>query len=260
MNKNKWSRRLFIKSLSIRALSLLSFPQILKAGDRIYADISEDDLSLVSRLLEEKKPVTWLFTGDSITQGAKHTNGMRAFPEIFGERVRWEINRPYDIVINTAISGNASQNIVNDFELRVAKYNPDVVFLMIGTNDAAIERDISPGQFGENLLILIERIRAIKSIPILMSPNRIVAEQSLNRSRLEDYVFRMREVVKDKNIVFVDNWEIWNNELQNKYEGKVNKKLLNDLLHPNGYGHKELAIALFKRLSIFDPSSPTCIN
>ena len=260
MDKNKWSRRLFLKSLSIRALSLLSFPQILRAAEGISTDAYENDLSRISMLLKEKKMVTWLFTGDSITQGAKHTNGMRAFPEIFAERMRWEMNRSYDVVINTAISGNTSQNIVNDFELRVAKYQPNVVFLMIGTNDAATERNISPEQFRENLLILIDSIRTIKSIPVLMSPNRIVADRSPNRSMLEEYVLQMRDVIKIKNIVFVDNWEIWNNELKKKYEDKVYEKLLNDPLHPNGYGHKELAIALFKKISMFDSLSPNCID
>ena len=31
-------------------------------------------------------PWTWLFYGDSITHGAAHTHGFRAFPEIFAER------------------------------------------------------------------------------------------------------------------------------------------------------------------------------
>jgi hypothetical protein len=34
--------------------------------------------------------------------------------------------------------------------------------------------------------------------------------------------------------------------------------LLNDPLHPNGQGHKEIAFALFKELSIFDEKMPTC--
>ena len=56
----------------------------------------------------------------------------------------------------------------------------------------------------------------------------------------------MREAVKTKDVIFVDNWNIWINELDKKYNGEVFKKILNDPLHPNGYGHKEIAYALFK--------------
>ena len=47
-----------------------------------------------------------MFTGDSITHGALHTMGWRSYPEHFAERVRWELGRMRDIVINTGISGD----------------------------------------------------------------------------------------------------------------------------------------------------------
>ena len=59
----------------------------------------------VKALLEGKEPVKWLFYGDSITHGALHTFGMRDYAELFSERVRFEMGRTQDIVLNTAISG-----------------------------------------------------------------------------------------------------------------------------------------------------------
>ncbi len=255
------SRRLFIKRLTIQFAGLFAFPQILKSANQILPnrDVGEDDLNTITRLLHGEKPLTWLFTGDSITHGAKHTHGMRSFPEIFAERVRWEMKRVQDTVINTGISGNTSQDILDGFDTRVARFTPDVVFLMIGTNDAATGKNISPGQYGNNLTILVERIRATGSIPVLISPNRIITEQAPQRSRLEEYVNLMREVVSAQNVVFIDVWEIWGDELQDKYNGEANDRLLNDALHPNGYGHQEIAIAIFRELSIFDPLSPTCV-
>lgn len=35
-------------------------------------------------------PVTWVFLGDSITQGVVHTHGHRGYVEHFAERVRGE--------------------------------------------------------------------------------------------------------------------------------------------------------------------------
>lgn len=166
--------------------------------------------------------------------------------------------RPYDFVINTAISGHTTQNLINDFNTRIASFNPKVVVLMIGTNDAAQDKNISIEKFGNNLIQLINQIRNIGAIPIIMSPNIIISDKSPERNRLHLYVEKMSEIVKTKNVIYVDNWTIWSTELQQKYKDEVFKKLLNDPLHPNGFGHQEIAMALFKELSIFDPAAPTC--
>jgi len=226
---------------------------------KIIADTTADtDKEQIEVLLESSDPVNWVFTGNSITQGAKHTHGMRPYSDIFAERIRWEMQRPYDVIINTAISGHTTQNIINDFDRRVSRFNPKVVVLMIGTNDAAEDRNISTESFGNNLIALIDGIRGIGAIPIVMSPNIIITEKSPERSRLYLYVEKMGQIVKTKNVIYVDNWSIWSTELQQKYPGGVFKELMNDPLHPNGYGHQEIAMALFKALSIFDSTAPTC--
>ncbi|WP_085535192.1 SGNH/GDSL hydrolase family protein [Massilibacteroides vaginae] len=222
----------------------------------IESDFS--DRTKIKELIDNKSPINWVFTGNSITQGAKHTHGMRAFPEIFSERIRWEMQRSMDFIINSAISGHTTQNILNDFDKRITQFNPKVVVLMLGTNDASINKNISVKEYGENLEKLIGRIRKIDAIPILMTPTIIIIEKSSERKAINDYVLKMREVSRKNNVVLVDNWEIWNTSLQNKYQGEVHKKLLNDPLHPNGYGHMEIAIALFKALSIFDPNAASC--
>ncbi len=226
---------------------------------KIIADTTAvADKKRIKALLESSDPINWVFTGNSITQGAKHTHGMKPYSEIFAERIRWEMQRPYDIIINTAISGHTTQNIINDFDKRLSRFNPRVVVLMIGTNDAAENRNISTESFGNNLIILIDRIREIGAIPIVMSPNIIITEKSPERRRLPIYVEKMKQITRTKNVTYVDNWSIWSTELQQKYHGEVFKKLMNDPLHPNGYGHKEIAEALFRELSIFDPEAPTC--
>lgn len=214
----------------------------------------------ISNLLKNKKPLIWLFTGDSITQGAKHTNGMRSFPQIFEERIRWELCRSYDTIINTAISGNTTEDIIKDFEIRIAKYKPDVVFLMIATNDAASIRKISIEQFKSNLNLLVNLIQSIGSTLILMTPTPIILERSTERRNIKQYVEKIREVALSKNIILIDNWNIWNNELRIKFGDTFYDKLLSDSLHPNGYGHKEIAIAILKELAVFDEKAFTCTN
>ncbi len=218
---------------------------------------SDVDKQKIAQLLSSSTPIKWVFTGNSITQGAKHTHGLRAYPEIFAERVRFEMNRSRDIVVNTAISGHTIKSILDDFNWRVAKLNPHVVFLMIGTNDAATGNQTSVPQFVDRIQTFITQVRAMGAVPILLSPTSIITDLALERSNLELYVEAMRDVAEEKEVIFVDNWSIWDTEMETKYNGKVYQQLLNDPLHPNGLGHKEIAISLFKALNIFDASQPT---
>ena len=216
-----------------------------------------NDLAKIKSIFDCKSSAVWLFTGNSITQGAKHTHGQRAYPEIFAERIRWEMGRGTDVIINTAISGHTSQQILDDFELRVARFQPDVVVLMVGTNDASNNK-ISVNQFESNLLQLVREIRKKNAIPVLLTPNPIITDKAPDRKDLEKYVIKIREVAERNHVILVDNWAIWSTELQEKYSGEIFRNLLNDPLHPNGLGHKEIAIALFKAIAIFDADTPAC--
>ncbi len=218
---------------------------------------AQRDRQVIAQLLAGKTPITWLFTGNSITQGAKHTHGQRSYSEIFSERIRFEMGRYRDIVVNTAISGHTTKDILEDFEWRVAKLQPKVVVLMIGTNDAATAKKISVSEYADNLSQIIIRIRDIGAIPVLLSPTPIITDLAPERSNLKLYVEAMKNIAEEERIILVDNWAIWKTDLAEKYDGQVFHQLLNDPLHPNGTGHKEIAISLFKELNIFDPTQPT---
>ena len=63
-----------------------------------------------------------------------------SFPEHFGERVRWELRRFYDVVINTGVCGECSGGLRASLESRVLRFHPDVVLVLIGMNDALAGR------------------------------------------------------------------------------------------------------------------------
>lgn len=75
-------------------------------------DNASADLATLQTRLEDKRPIVWLFTGDSVTEGAKWLGGRRSYSEIFSGRMRWEMNRGRDVVVNTAISGNKTDDIL----------------------------------------------------------------------------------------------------------------------------------------------------
>lgn len=261
-------RRFFEKSLYLSSLAFTvgNLKSIASTGEDMERSLPTSfrvslevpDLERIAGFLKQKDPLIWLFTGDSITHGAKHTQGYRSYPEIFSERIRYELGRLRDIVINTGISGNTAQVIINDFGWRIGQFKPAVVSLMIGTNDCVETRNISPEVFGKNLDDLLNMIREINSVPVFHTPNPIIKEKTPERARLDEYVKVIRNICEQKQVILVDNYAWWQNEIKNLGEAAVFRKWLNDPLHPNGAGHSEIARLMFKELSVFDPSAPTC--
>src|SRR5262249_54964759 len=90
----------------------------------------------LSHLLRGERPATWVFTGDSITHGALFTEGWRSFVEHFAERVRWELRRFDDVVINTGVCGEHTGGLLENLERRALRFGPDVVFVLLGMNDS----------------------------------------------------------------------------------------------------------------------------
>lgn len=255
------SRRKFLKATGLGAmLSVLAGRgafALTNAAGKQHAFDARPDLEQIAALLAAKdKPVIWLFTGDSITHGAKHTKGYRSYPEIFGERVRWELKRMRDVVINTGISGNTTRNILDDFDWRITQFRPAVVSLMLGTNDC-IRKGITAEVFEQNLHAIVTKIRESGAVPVLHTPNILIPEKAPDRgATLPLYVSVIRKVAQNANVILVDNYQHWEDSMKNGIP--VYRQWLNDPIHPGETGHQEIARLTFKTLSIFDANEPTC--
>ena len=194
--------------------------------------------------------MTWVFTGDSITQGAHHTRGYRGYVEHFHERMRWELRRVGDCVINTGVSGHTAGDVLADFDSRVARFRPDVVIAMLGTNDAVG----GPGgreDYRRNLTALAARVRAMGAAPLLQTPPPIDSVNAPERADLSAYADVARQVAAELAIQVVDHHAHW-------LRCGFGRQFRNDALHPNARGHLEVAKKLFADLGVFDPASPTC--
>jgi len=67
---------------------------------------TNDKQALLAKINDKDTALTWVITGDSITHGAWFTKGARSYPEHLAERVRGELLRFRDIIINTGVSGD----------------------------------------------------------------------------------------------------------------------------------------------------------
>lgn len=256
MIRTMQDRRQFLSASLTRSLLLMGGGWLSSAFNRPASGLSSGDpaadLARIRDILAAKTAVKWVFVGDSITHGAKHTFGARSYPEIFGERIRWELRRVRDVIINTAISGNTAGDILGDYEWRIRQFAPAVVFIMVGTNDAADKRGISVDKYKGQLTELVRRIRSEGAVPVLQTPNTVLLEKATGRERIGEYVEGIRSVAAAEGTILVDHWQHWT------AQGQKNilelHKWLNDELHPNGRGHDQMAKTLFSAFNILDPA------
>jgi len=207
----------------------------------------------IKALLLSEKPVKWLFYGDSITHGVIFTYGMRDYSQLFSERVRWELGRKTDIVLNTAVSGDTVRDLLDGFDWRVRQFRPDVVLLMIGINDCSDTRDVTIEEFSDGLARLAGMLKAIDAKTLVQTTSPVIAGAAPERApRFDSYMERVRRVAAENGLPLVDHTAYWYANEERRFTWMANA------FHPNGYGHRAFAHLLFRELDIFDPGSPTC--
>lgn len=209
------------------------------------------DLARLRARMAQKEPMTWVFTGDSITHGALHTKGWRSFAEIFAERVRFEARRPRDIVVNTGISGDTTAGLMPDLEWRVLRFKPDVAFVMFGMNDCVKGPDLAG--YEANLRKIAAAVRAQGGIPVLMRVNPAVPGSPREKvvSKLGAYMETVAKVAREEKLLVVDHFGDWNRN------PRAIRAMMNDDIHPNALGHQEMAIRILKSVGLHDPRSFT---
>jgi len=205
------------------------------------------DAAALTRALASDAPLTWVLTGDSITHGLVHTQGGRTYAEHVHEIVRGELGRVHDAVIDTAISGWRIVLLLEDFDRRVATWRPQVVTLMIGTNDCS-DPGVTPADFAASLTEFVGRVRALGAIPVLQTQPAVDVPNAPERGRIADFAQAVRDVAAAEGTILVDQFARFA-ELGN---GGVPWGLMNDPFHPNATGHAALALELATVLGL-DP-------
>src|SRR5262245_54556275 len=162
----------------------------------------------IKELLARKEPVAWVFTGDDATHGALHTNGWRGYCEHFSERIRWELKRWRDIVINTGVSGEGVKGLLTDFDWRVQHLKPDVVSVMVGITDSRLG-EVARNLFRKDLTTLVNRIMSTGAIPLLNTPNTVYVKNATTEVDLPAYAQIVREVAKATKAGLVDHYAHW---------------------------------------------------
>lgn len=181
--------------------------------------------------------------------------GWRSYPEHFAERVRWELRRLRDVVINTGISGDRTGGILAEIDWRALRFQPDVVSIMFGMNDCSAGPN-GHDTFRKNLNTIVDKTIAAGAIPLLNTPNTVYVKNAGGRGDLPAYAQIIKDVATERKLALVDHWDHWRTTKPDQ-EGLL-PWLEDKSIHPGVYGHREFAKLIFRVLGIFDPASPTC--
>lgn len=202
-----------------------------------YGQTLDEKQKALSEKLKEKDKMTWLFMGDSITHAALWTKGYDGIAQTFEKYLKDEMGRASDTVINTAVSGATTTSTLNNIEQRLEKYTPDVVSIMLETNDAATG-GLTADIYKKNLETIIEKIRNKNkdAVIILRTPTPMWNTGS-REANIPQYIAKMKQVADEQNLIYIDQYT----ELQKAFNDygwlKKDTVLFGNNLHPGANGH-----------------------
>ena len=202
-------------------------------------------------------PVTWVFLGDSITQGVTHTHGWRGYVEHFAERVRGELGRRGDAVINSGVAGTTTDDLLPEFHWRAGRFAPDVVFVLFGTNDILAGEHGVRG-FRYRLDQIVQRSRDVGATVVLQTPPPVLEDGGRRPELMALYADAVREVASDLGVLVVDHAAHWAQAARAAEARVAPDGWLDDTFHPGARGQHEMALTLLRTVGIDDASSAVC--
>lgn len=193
------------------------------------------------------EPMVWIFAGDSITQGAKHTHGQRCWVEHVQERVRWQLGHTLDLFVNSGVSGWDAATTLANFDWLVGQFKASVISIALGMNDAVSG---PPGRerFRADLTQLVRNAVATGAAVVLHTPNSIAVDGGTERGDLAAYAQIVRTVAVAESVVLVDHFLEWTR----RSGPEPPPAWLNDPIHPNWLGHRVMASLTLQTLGLGD--------
>jgi len=199
------------------------------------------------RRFDPVRSVEIVTLGDSITKAARP--GVRK-DETFAARLEVAlVDRGLPVrVTNVGIGGERTDLALARLDRDVIARRPKFVTIMYGTNDSYIDRGkdksrLSLDEYRANLKQLVERLRAEKITPVLMTEPRWGKTAGGNdpgqhpNDWLEPYMEACREVAKELDVPLVDHYDHWKRA---EAAGQHLGTWTTDQCHPNATGQRVL--------------------
>ncbi|WP_329576346.1 GDSL-type esterase/lipase family protein [Kitasatospora sp. NBC_01250] len=187
--------------------------------------------------------MTWVMTGDSITQAVLHTHGARGWVEHVHERVRWQLDRLTDIVVNTGVSAWRATDVLAAYDHLIGRFEPEVLSISLGTNDARAGL-AGLAEFRESMSAIIARADGAQIV--LHTPVLVSLAGRAARAELPAYCQAVREIAAETGALLVDHEAYW----LARFPDSDPIAWLDDPAHPNAVGHRHMADHTLRTLGL----------
>lgn len=153
------------------------------------------------------KDITIICFGDSLTFGYGVSEGVGyvdRLKEYLGKNSKANFK-----VLNRGISGNTTREGVERLSRHVLKYNPDLVFVLFGSNDSAMldGQYRTPYEFKNNISKIAESITSQGGKCVLLTPTPLIEDTFMpytTMDRIEAYGNIVKEVASEKGLELID--------------------------------------------------------
>lgn len=161
----------------------------------------------ISDLLSDDCPANWLFIGDSYTPtGDALSSQWMTSPTLVSATLRKQFARPRDVFIDATYPGSRVSEVLYEFERRVLRFEPDLLFLAIGTSEATSH---DTARFEQTMSRLIRWARKMGCQMVLQSPPCIPGRSDGELTRSLILVEAIRGISREHSVPLVDHWEYW---------------------------------------------------
>lgn len=189
------------------------------------------------------KDVVIVALGDSNTE-INHWSFGRNWVSMFACNSRTAFS--HATVINSGVGGDDVPRAVKRLERDVFRFNPDIVIVSLGTNDAV---STTIEEFRDNYRNLLSTLLA-KGYAVVTRTATPAIDMKSGDEDFSDIPLRgqfMAEVVKisrEMNCHCIDHYSLWKRSMRSRYRGEL-VLLMGNYVHPNEQGH----LRLYKELA-----------
>jgi lysophospholipase L1-like esterase len=189
---------------------------------------------------EYKEPVKVACIGDSITQGAGAEPG-KSYPAqlqgLFGDK--WKVGN-FGVSGRTLLKKGDHPYWIEKAYKDALAFAPDVVIIMLGTNDTKPQNWAFESEFVADYTELVKSFQALESKPRVYvcrpCPVPEPGNYGINEKNLQEWITRVDQIAKDMNLGVIDMHQALEDKPQ----------LLPDRVHPNTAGAGEMAAAAYE--------------
>ena len=153
--------------------------------------------------------------------------------------------------INSGISGNTTQDLLNRFDIQLAYCKPDLVIMTIGGNDCNPEKNINAATFKKNLAELCSKINSWGGEVILQTYYACDLENITPPGRatlMVEYMQLVREFAAENNIPLNDNDKRWARLRDADIE--TYRLLMLNSMHVNHIGNQVIGLDLMRHFGL----------